>query len=66
MEGLRLYYSPSKQSHEVSFVYGHCGGHDVLGDYESKCLQTDSLKVDGEMRLSAGVEHNNRSDRFED
>ena len=52
MEGLRLEHSPSKQSFEVSFIYGHCGGHDVLGNYESECLQTDSLNVDSAVRSS--------------
>lgn len=58
MEGLRLQHSPSKQSFEVSFVYGHCGGHDVLDDDDSECSQADSLNVDNRVRNSSrtGVE----------
>lgn len=55
MEGLRLEHSPSKQSFEISFVDGHCGGHDVVGNYESEYLQSDSLNGDCQVRDCLGA-----------
>lgn len=52
--GIAIVHSPSKQSFEVSFVYGHSGGHDDGDDDDSECLQTDSLNVDSRVKAVEG------------